>query len=162
MLILAIDIGGTTAKMGLLREDGTVLARQEVSVCFDRYETPVLNTVIAAAAGFLVKQEASVSGVAVSATGQIDTALGIVAGTSVAVLRNNNQFSNMAMANARNEKTLNCNLLVCVIFAVCIGIPDKETCTLSPLYSLTTFVKELTVFTMSFVSRALTSMEIKI
>ncbi len=82
MLILAIDIGGTTAKMGLLREDGTILARQEVSVCFDRYETPVLNTVSAAAAGFLAQQAVSVSGIAVSATGQIDTALGIVAGTN--------------------------------------------------------------------------------
>ena len=31
-MILAIDIGGTFAKMGLMREDGSLLSRREVSV----------------------------------------------------------------------------------------------------------------------------------
>ena len=48
-MILAIDIGGTSAKMGLLRESGEILSRREVSVSFDGYRTPILDTVIRAA-----------------------------------------------------------------------------------------------------------------
>ena len=45
-MILAIDIGGTAAKMGLMDQSGKIYARQEVSVNFDHYETPILKTVI--------------------------------------------------------------------------------------------------------------------
>ena len=82
MILLAIDIGGTAVKMGLLREDGTILARTEDSVCFDQYKTPILDTVIRTAEHFLHEQDATINGIGVSATGQIDTALGTVAGTN--------------------------------------------------------------------------------
>lgn len=82
MILLAIDIGGTAVKLGLLREDGAILARTEASVCFDGYQTPILDTVLLAAERFLQAQDTAVAGIGVSATGQIDTALGVVAGTN--------------------------------------------------------------------------------
>ena len=82
MKILGLDIGGTTVKIGLLNEAGEILARREVSVSFDGYQTPILDTVCSAAEIFLKEENASVSGIAVSATGQIDTANGVVAGTN--------------------------------------------------------------------------------
>ena len=42
---LAIDIGGTAVKLGIVDEEGRVLSKTEQSVCFDNYETPILTTV---------------------------------------------------------------------------------------------------------------------
>ena len=36
---LAIDIGGTAVKLGIVDEEGRVLSKTEQSVCFDNYET---------------------------------------------------------------------------------------------------------------------------
>ena len=38
---LAIDIGGTAVKLGIVDEEGRVLSKTEQSVCFDNYETPI-------------------------------------------------------------------------------------------------------------------------
>ena len=81
-MILAVDIGGTAAKMGLLEENGEILARTEVSVSFDNYRTPVLDTVVRAAEAFLDARQAVIAGIGVSATGQVDTGLGRVVGTN--------------------------------------------------------------------------------
>ena len=81
---LGIDIGGTAVKLGLVSENGEVLLRQEASVSFDNYQTPILETVRKAAARMLaVSREAGYQpvGAGVSATGQIDSGQGIVAGT---------------------------------------------------------------------------------
>ena len=45
---LAIDIGGTAVKLGIVDEEGRVLSKTEQSVCFDNYETPILTTVLSA------------------------------------------------------------------------------------------------------------------
>ena len=79
-----IDIGGTAVKLGIVDETGTVLAKAEESVSFDGYQTPILTTVLKAAQAFLAAQNisaASLAGIGVSATGQIDSRKGIVAGT---------------------------------------------------------------------------------
>lgn len=81
-MILTIDIGGTSAKMGLMHSDGTMSKRTEVSVCSDGYRTPVLDTVIRAARAFLDESGAGIEGIGVSATGQIDTETGTVIGTN--------------------------------------------------------------------------------
>lgn len=81
---LAIDIGGTSAKLGIVDEAGRVLAKTEQSVCFDYYETPILTTVLLASEQFLREQDVrpqSLAGIGVSATGQIDTHTGTVVGT---------------------------------------------------------------------------------
>lgn len=78
---LGIDIGGTAVKLGLVDAEGRVLARAEESVSFDGYRTPILDTVTGAAARFLAGQSITPAGVGVSATGQIDSKQGIVAGT---------------------------------------------------------------------------------
>ena len=81
---LAIDIGGTAVKLGIVDETGKVLCKGEQSVNFDGYQTPVLDTVRKAAKEFLTAQAIPVenlSGIGVSATGQIDSRKGIVAGT---------------------------------------------------------------------------------
>ena len=53
---LAIDIGGTAVKLGIVDEEGRVLSKTEQSVCFDNYETPILTTVLSAAERFLKEQ----------------------------------------------------------------------------------------------------------
>ena len=81
---LAIDIGGTAVKLGIVDEEGRVLSKTEQSVCFDNYETPILTTVLSAAEQFLKEQAVEpqgLAGIGVSAAGQIDTRKGIVAGT---------------------------------------------------------------------------------
>ena len=81
---LAIDIGGTAVKLGIVDEEGRVLSKTEQSVCFDNYETPILTTVLSAAEQFLKEQAVEpqgLAGIGVSAAGQIDTRRGIVAGT---------------------------------------------------------------------------------
>ena len=79
-----IDIGGTSVKLGIVDETGKVLAKGEASVSFDGYETPVLTTVRKAAKEFLTAQNVpveSLTGIGVSATGQIDSRKGMVVGT---------------------------------------------------------------------------------
>lgn len=80
-IYLGIDIGGTAVKLGLVDETGTVLDRAERSVSFDSYRTPILDTVQAAAADFTAGRRETLCGIGVSATGQIDSRRGIVAGT---------------------------------------------------------------------------------
>ncbi len=80
----AIDIGGTSVKLGLVDETGTVLVKGEERVDFDGWKTPILTTVLRAAEEFLNKQgkkTEELKGIAVSATGQIDSKRGIVVGT---------------------------------------------------------------------------------
>ena len=81
---LTIDIGGTAVKLGIVDETGAVGPKAEESVNFDGYQTPVLATVLKAAKAFVETQNIDVNtleGVGVSATGQIDSRKGIVAGT---------------------------------------------------------------------------------
>lgn len=80
-IYLGIDIGGTAVKLGLVDDTGTVLDRAERSVSFDDYRTPILDTVQAAAADFTAGRRDTLAGIGVSATGQIDSRKGIVAGT---------------------------------------------------------------------------------
>ena len=82
MFAIGVDIGGTCVKMGLVDQSGVLHARHEASVCFDGYQTPILTTVIHQTRGFLQQTGADVQGIGVSATGQIDEALGMVAGTN--------------------------------------------------------------------------------
>ena len=81
---LGIDIGGTAVKLGIVNETGAVLSKAEESVSLDGYQTPVLTTVLKAARAFLTTQQIPVenlTGIGVSATGQIDSRAGTVAGT---------------------------------------------------------------------------------
>ncbi len=81
-MILAVDIGGTAVKLGLVDRAGVIHARHEESVCFDQYRTPVMTTVIRASQAFLARTGAQIEGVGVSATGQIDDRAGAVIGTN--------------------------------------------------------------------------------
>lgn len=81
-MILSIDIGGTAVKMGLVDRAGKIHARHEASVCYDEYRTPILTTVIREAKAFLARENAQVEGIGVSATGQVDDAIGAVIGTN--------------------------------------------------------------------------------
>ena len=67
---LAIDIGGTAVKLGIVDETGAVGPKAEESVNFDGYQTPVLTTVLKAAKAFVETQNIDVNtleGVGVSA-----------------------------------------------------------------------------------------------
>mgnify|MGYP000970900723 FL=1 len=82
---LGIDIGGTAAKFGLVDEDGNILQRDEFSVSFDGYETPILKTVLEKTDYFIDSsglEFREISGIGVSATGQIDSEIGEVIGSA--------------------------------------------------------------------------------
>ncbi len=84
MYYIGIDIGGTAVKIGQITESGEVLRRKQYSVSFDQYRTPVLHTVLNATDTFLAEEAIdsnNLSGIGISATGQIDSANGIVVGT---------------------------------------------------------------------------------
>ena len=80
---LGIDIGGTFAKMGIVREDGTLLyGPNAYPTNFDDYETPILTTVIKSAEAILSECGIEVSGIGVSAAGAINTRTGTVDGAA--------------------------------------------------------------------------------
>lgn len=81
---LGIDIGGTAVKMGLVTDGGEMLDTTSAPVDFDGYETPIIETVVETARAFLQKNglEHTLSGIGVSATGQIDTKTGEVIGAA--------------------------------------------------------------------------------
>ena len=81
-MYLGVDISGTAVKLGLVDENGQVVSRAERSVSFDGYKTPILDTVTAAIRDFIAPHDApALAGIGVSATGQIDSRRGVVAGT---------------------------------------------------------------------------------
>lgn len=80
---LGIDIGGTAAKMGIVSNDGDILFKKSYDVCFNQYETPILETVKDSIKMFINECEIEIhqlSGIGVSATGQIDSEAGSVIG----------------------------------------------------------------------------------
>ncbi len=85
MKFLSIDIGGTSAKTGILDEKGRILSKSSYSVCYDNYQTPILETVLKETDHFLAGQKLSsgcLDGIGISATGQIDTRTGTVTGSA--------------------------------------------------------------------------------
>ena len=81
-MILCADIGGTSVKLGLCDKDGVLHATAEASVSFDNYQTPIIDTVITASRAFLAEHPCFLTGIGVSATGQVDSRLGAVIGTN--------------------------------------------------------------------------------
>lgn len=82
---LGIDIGGTEVKLGLIDSNHALLHKTSSSVCFDYYETPIINTVVTVSDLFLKKYNITpdmLYGIGVSATGQIDNKNGIVVGSA--------------------------------------------------------------------------------
>ena len=81
-MYLGVDIGGTAVKLGLVVENGQVVSRAERSISFDGYKTPIQDTVTAAIRDFIAPRDApALAGIGVSATGQLDSRRGVVAGT---------------------------------------------------------------------------------
>ncbi len=82
---LGIDIGGTAAKIGIVKDDGRILLTDSFSVSFDHYQTPIIDTVLKNTDAFLEKNNLSpsaLSGIGVSATGQVNTLEGTIAGSA--------------------------------------------------------------------------------
>lgn len=85
-LYLGVDIGGTAAKLGLVDEEGRIISSvNEYPVKFDDYETPIIETVVKSVRHFMDennKNFAEIAGIGVSATGGINSKLGIVEGSA--------------------------------------------------------------------------------
>lgn len=83
---LGIDIGGTAAKFGLVNGEGVMISEVlEYPVKFDDYETPIIETVVKSAKEFMSKNNKTffdINGIGVSATGGINSKLGIVEGSA--------------------------------------------------------------------------------
>lgn len=81
---LGLDIGGTSAKFGLVDHTGNILYSKQYSVAFDDYKTPILDTVIHSTDDFCrlagIPSD-KLSGIGISATGQIDSMCGIITGS---------------------------------------------------------------------------------
>lgn len=82
MNYLGLDIGGTALKIAILDKNGNILISDKYPVNFDNYDTPILETALDKSEDFLIKNNIkSLSGIAISATGQIDVNKGMVVGT---------------------------------------------------------------------------------
>ena len=81
-MLLAADLGGTALKLALVDGQSRLICRREVSVSFDGYRTPLIVTTERAIRALLQETGATIAGIAVSATGQIDAAVGTVAGSN--------------------------------------------------------------------------------
>ena len=83
---LGIDIGGTAVKFGLVNGEGVMVSEvSEYPVKFDNYETPIIDTVVKSAKEFMSKNNKAffdINGIGVSATGGINSKLGIVEGSA--------------------------------------------------------------------------------
>lgn len=82
---LAVDIGGTAVKIGLVDGEGNFLHTSEYRVDFDGYETPILDTVIKSCEIFLEEfdqDQVPLLAIGVSATGSINTVKGTVDGSA--------------------------------------------------------------------------------
>ncbi|SHO43037.1 ROK family protein [Anaerocolumna xylanovorans] len=85
MEYIGMDIGGTSLKLGIINEEGTVLSSAAFEVAFDGYETPILNTAVKSLKHFLEEHRrlpGEFAGIGVSATGQVDPSNGVIAGTA--------------------------------------------------------------------------------
>ena len=81
-MLLAADLGGTALKLALVDGQSRLICRREVSVSFDGYRPPLIVTTERAIRALLQETGATIAGIAVSATGQIDAAVGTVAGSN--------------------------------------------------------------------------------
>jgi glucokinase len=119
---LGIDIGGTAVKMGIVDETGNILLSREASVSFDNYATPILETVLTESEAFLDTNNISpkdLGGIGISATGQIDTKNGIVAGSG-------GNIRNWDGADLRGSFTKKYRLPVTVVNdANCVALGEK-------------------------------------
>ena len=82
---LAVDIGGTAVKIGLVDQEGNFLHTAEYPVAFHDYETPILDTVIASCGIFMEEfdeDDVPLLAIGVSATGSINTVKGTVDGSA--------------------------------------------------------------------------------
>lgn len=79
MSVLALDVGGSAIKAGLVDQGGRLLMRREVPVVYDR-QGAMLHAMHAAVRQLLAAG-AQPEGIAISATGQIDAVSGAVSGT---------------------------------------------------------------------------------
>ena len=83
MMYLGIDIGGTAVKIGIVSEKGKILTSSSFDVAFDKYETPIIETVKKGIDIFLNYNKIvpkMLSGIGVSATGQVDSNIGSIVG----------------------------------------------------------------------------------
>lgn len=119
---LGIDIGGTSAKFGIVTDEGKLEATDSYAVSFDDYKTPILETVLQSTDIFMKKNDlpfSSVKAVAVSATGQIDSEKGIVSGTCGNIAN----WENVKIKEAFEKKY---NLKTCVVNdANCVALGEK-------------------------------------
>ncbi len=85
MNYIGIDIGGTQVKIGVVNEYGEIVVSSAYDVAFDGYDTPIIDTVVAKLSEFIQENKLEshqIRGIGVSATGQIDTKEGKVAGAA--------------------------------------------------------------------------------
>jgi glucokinase len=121
-IYLGIDIGGTAVKIGLVDETGTILSAHQYTVFFDNYQTPILETVLMRTDSFLEANTLdykTLDGIGISATGQIDTGLGIVAGSG-------GNIKNWEGSNLRKAFSDKYHLPVTVVNdANCVALGEK-------------------------------------
>lgn len=82
-MYLGIDIGGTAVKIGIVTEKGQVLLSSSYDVAFDKYETPIFETIKKSIKIFLDDNKINsreLLGIGVSATGMVDSNVGSIVG----------------------------------------------------------------------------------
>lgn len=112
-----VDIGGTEVKYAIGDECGKLYNKQSASVNFDHYQTPILDTVVKHLTPFINECLYPLSGIAVSATGQIDTNTGIVIGSAGHIDNWLNSNIKETLETKFNLPTTVCNDANCMILA---------------------------------------------
>ena len=135
---LGVDIGGTAVKLGVVDAFGHVGIMDEVSVSFDNYQTPIMDTVSGAIDRFLQKndiEKAQLAGVGVSATGQVDSAKGLVAGTcgnlpgwSITISRLYIFTARLPLSRISDLYLSSSSMPVCDILLLCTVRPGLKLC----------------------------------
>ena len=104
-MILALDIGGTAVKLGLLDREGKVYQKASADVAFDGYRTPIFTTVVGAARCFLEKNGIKPEGIAVSAAGQVETEYGVIIGSNGKIMNYEGTRLNEGLEDAFGAET---------------------------------------------------------
>ena len=71
-MILCADIREDMIRLGLFSSDGHVLSRRDVRTAFDRYRTPVQNTLMEACRSLMKEAPGEVKGIGISTLGCVD------------------------------------------------------------------------------------------
>ncbi len=81
-MFLAVDVGGTAVKLGLITRERTIATRRERNFAEDGFRKPVMSVILREAEALVRENGCCPEGIGVSCTGQVDDRSGCVIGSN--------------------------------------------------------------------------------